>query len=1226
MSKSKLIKQGKISLVVSLVVSTLVWSLGFTALTMNVTAATAGDLIKQAGSASVYYLGTDNKRYVFPNQSVFQSWYGNNATVTTVSSDTLLAYELGGNVLGRSGRLIQVVTNDTPWKVASSSVYALTTSGTIQAIDSAATASALFGSNWESKIIPLPESLFTNYKAGTALNSSSKIPDGFLVKTASSSDTFIIDGGQKRVVSAEGFTANNFKNSDIATVVSLSSYGDGSAVSAKEAGLGTIGSGSGTSVISGGLTVAISSSNPATATIASNTAFNEVLKLSLTAGSTGDAKITGITVKKAGLSGNTIVTGVDVIDGSGNRHGNVISSIADDNTATITFANDPIVVTAGSTNSLTIRFNNTGTTGTIQFGITSAAAIETTSVITGTFPIWGNIMGLASGSASIATATFDARPVNASGTSLNVDAAASQEIAKFNIAETSSNEDMELRTLTLYNNGNASDTDYKDVELLDPALNVLASAQPKGNYTTFNLATPYRIAKGLNKTLSVRTKIVNGATRTIQFTAYNNYDVVVRGLSSGANVLPAAGSTDTSFPIGDATNYNKVTIASGTVTLNKASDSNSSAVAAGDTSIELAKFSIKPQGEDMELRAISAGIDTAGANTALTGSVYVKYNGATIWSGAASTTSLVSTTGAVTALSLSSYPIMKAGSTGYITVEGSVSSSAATTDIYTVFLDVTQVKRLITNDLTDPAVAVAQANSISVKAVAVTVTTLSQPVATSVVVGANDVELARIDLDASSSGEDVKVSSLVVQDSLVSVTTPWSSFADINNLRLYVSGQTEALNTSTNTNSITGTDPTTATTTLGTVTFTFSSPITVKRSAVTHLVLKGTIAAKDDAGAETHTFSIANTASNVTATGTGTGNSISAPTISGSGQAMTIASAGALIMTLDTSSTGSPTEANNVTVGTMDKTYFAVKLTSQYEAQKITSLMITASGTALVNTDVTNLELFRGADTTPFATASQMSCTSNVCTYTWTSSDNLLPAAVQPGSPVTVYLKADISPENVAKLGNDFVFKIAASTDVVTKGASTGTAGSVSGTPTVTSITYISPFSVLIDGSSPTSGSSNTQTIVAGTTLGRFKLMNNGSAQVTLTNVKFTDNGSHTGTDERYTVFASSENSSDYTANSLEVSGTDSLDFADLTSTITINGGAYRYLTVTLSTAGSVATGNSFNLAVASFGDLKFSVSEANLGYDSNKDGDTSDTATGLRVNGKPSLGTIVKQ
>ena len=138
--------------------------------------------------------------------------------------------------------------------------------------------------------------------------------------------------------------------------------------------------------------------------------------------------------------------------------------------------------------------------------------------------------------------------------------------------------------------------------------------------------------------------------------------------------------------------------------------------------------------------------------------------------------------------------------------------------------------------------------------------------------------------------------------------------------------------------------------------------------------------------------------------------------------------------------------------------------------------------------------------------------------------------------------------------------------------------------------------------------------------------MNNGSAQVSLTDATFTDSGTHTGTAAIYKVYASSENSNDYITNLLETSATDTVAFGSLATPTTINGGSYRYLTVRISTITGVVSGDTFSLSIASLGDLKFSVTEANLGYDGNQDGDLGDIISLLPVDGKPALGTIQKQ
>ncbi|NCQ16453.1 hypothetical protein GW814_02260, partial [Candidatus Falkowbacteria bacterium] len=51
--------------------------------------ASAGDLIKMAGLSSVYYLAADGKRYVFPNEATYFSWYGDFSWVMTIPQSEL---------------------------------------------------------------------------------------------------------------------------------------------------------------------------------------------------------------------------------------------------------------------------------------------------------------------------------------------------------------------------------------------------------------------------------------------------------------------------------------------------------------------------------------------------------------------------------------------------------------------------------------------------------------------------------------------------------------------------------------------------------------------------------------------------------------------------------------------------------------------------------------------------------------------------------------------------------------------------------------------------------------------------------------------------------------------------------------------------------------------------------------------------------------------------------
>ena len=145
-------------------------------------AASAGDLIKMDGNSSVYYLGADAKRYVFPNSTTYMSWYTDFSGVITVPAAELQSYVLGGNVTMRPGTKLVKITTDP-------SVYAVEPNGTLRKIQSEAQAAALYGTNWNKRVVDVPDAFFTNYTVGAALVSGAT-PVGSLVKNATGADIF----------------------------------------------------------------------------------------------------------------------------------------------------------------------------------------------------------------------------------------------------------------------------------------------------------------------------------------------------------------------------------------------------------------------------------------------------------------------------------------------------------------------------------------------------------------------------------------------------------------------------------------------------------------------------------------------------------------------------------------------------------------------------------------------------------------------------------------------------------------------------------------------------------------------------------------------------------------------------------------------------------------------------------------------------------------------------
>lgn len=595
---SKLLKKGKFALVVSLTISTVVWSIGLTAFTFTAIAASAGDLIKQEGQSAVYYIGSDSKRYVFPSAAVYNTWYGSGATVTTVTADELLGFELGGNVVGRAGRLLQFVTSDTPWAVADAKVYAVSNDGARQPIDSAATAVALFGSDWETRIMPVEQTLLSNYTEGAELTASSVIPDGFLV--TDDAGTYVIEGGEKRTVNAEGFTANSFSESDKITVSDLSGYADGSALSGAEDSYTNVAGGASTPApVAGGLTIGLSSSTAASGTIIQGQAVANLASFDLMASSDGDVKVTTFKVKRTGISADATLSNVYLYEGTTRLTDNASVS-----STYVTWNNSAGIVTipAGTTKTVTVKSDIAGSTSGQTVGVSINAADDIVTdggSVSGTYPVSGNLMSIASATlASVTlngttTPTTDGTP-NAGETQFS--------LWKNRVAITT--RDVDLESIRFRQIGSVRTDDVQNFTFyIDGVAQGDVQQLDSDGYVAFDFsASPIRIRTG-NKSFEVRVDLIGGSSYTTSLSLRQAADLIIKDSEYGANI------TGTGIPASSTSQ----TIASGTLSINVMTDSPSSNVLKDASGATLAKYEIKAYGEKIKVEYLNVGIVSSNA-------------------------------------------------------------------------------------------------------------------------------------------------------------------------------------------------------------------------------------------------------------------------------------------------------------------------------------------------------------------------------------------------------------------------------------------------------------------------------------------------------------------------------------------------------------------------------------------------------------------------------------
>lgn len=116
------------------------------------------------GCHAIYYYGADGMRHAFANSNVFFTWYSDFTSVTTVDPSVLGSIPLGKNVTYRPGvRMVKFTTDPR--------VYAVSKGGLLRWIANEQVATSLYGTNWNTKIDDLSDTLYANYQFGEDISS-----------------------------------------------------------------------------------------------------------------------------------------------------------------------------------------------------------------------------------------------------------------------------------------------------------------------------------------------------------------------------------------------------------------------------------------------------------------------------------------------------------------------------------------------------------------------------------------------------------------------------------------------------------------------------------------------------------------------------------------------------------------------------------------------------------------------------------------------------------------------------------------------------------------------------------------------------------------------------------------------------------------------------------------------------------------------------------------------
>ena len=976
------------------VVTTIIWSVGLLATPMALFAASSGDLIKLQCAAgadvndackAVYYLGADGKRYVFPNEKTYKTWYSDFSGVMIVSSTEMSSYTIGGNVTYRPGVKLVKITTDPK-------VYAVADNGTLRWVTTAAIAESLYGTGWASMVEDVSDAFFVNYTVGSDIAAAADYD-----KAAETSDAT---------------TINEDKN------------------------LSTSSTPSGTT-----LSVALASDTPATGLIVGNSIHNLFTKVNFTASADGDIVIDQIKVRRGStVAADGAFAGIVILDGTTMLRTEDAKTLNADHQATF---NKDLTIPAGTTKSFYLAGNMASSLASYAGQIPSldlyAVTLSGGATVSGTLPIVGNYQQL-DGTITVGTLTL------ANGG--NNPTASTQKIGVTNYLVSgvkltaNGTEDFKVTKIGFDQGGSAGIGDVANVDLLvDDAVVATIAAPSSANKVIFDLsAAPITIAKGKTKQFDLQLDIVDGSARTIRFDVEDETDIEAQGQTYGAKVKIAAGTGATAdatpFWTAVITTISEGTLRIGGATLTAANVANDS------DQVVLGKFEFEAKGEPVVISSLPIVVKlTTSTNSTLTAPATSDVDNITVYdsngvivAGPVTPAVVAETAGdddTITDFSATSTDTITVPvGTNVYTIKGDLSSNLATND--------TLVTRITPNRLTakgdttgitvtpTPTTGEQTSATMTVKAASLAISNSTTPVASTVVAGSKAVTFANITLDAADSGEDIKITAVKVAIHTTtanpSQTSNWSIF----------DGTTELA---------TSNDPdsdTAAKTTAGneaTSTFTFSTPLVLTKGTSKTLTVKGDIATAATTG--TVSAGVTDASTSVTAKGNTSAVDASITMSASDGQNMTLSGSGTLTLNQHSSTPSAALIPGNTT----DVTVAVLNAFASYEDVQIEKIYLTANQVNSGGWDqVKKLYVYNGSTLLKEVTPTSSDGANRTTLLDFGLSPIVIP---KDGSMILTFKvdtpNVDYETSTNANSFQGFQLKVTAVGDIVAKGADSGT-------------------------------------------------------------------------------------------------------------------------------------------------------------------------------------------
>ncbi len=667
-----------------------------------------------------------------------------------------------------------------------------------------------------------------------------------------------------------------------------------------------------TTPVSGtGLSVMLAADQPATGLFGESFASRPFTKLRFTASADGDVTVKAMTLERTGQGSDSAFSGVVYLDEDGIRQG-TSKTFGSDHRLRLT---ESFVVKAGQTKTITLAGDSDSDQNDYngQLVSLSLVGVETSgAAVNAGFPLTGSLMTvnstLAIGGLTLAKGSYDPS------------AGLTKEIGTVGYIfsgirlTASTNEDILVKSIKWNQSGSASLNDLANVKVVLDGVSYDTTVSSDGKYYTAKFSSGIKIEKGLNKEMYVKGDVVSGSARTVDFDLYRYSDLQAQGLTYGYDVLPSSAEGGTTTTADDSEFQNaeprydasQAYIDAGTINAQNAPTVGAQNVAVSLPNQPLGGLIIDVKGEDITVAAMN--FDMSAIDDTDTGGS-VETNDVT-------NITLVDDTGKVVAgpvdgvaggnnaIRFTDTVTFRPGRHVY-TLKGKVGTDLGSNDTIaastTPNADWTTVRGSTSGVTITPTPASAVTMStMTVKAASLTFTLSAETQqgsnastsAQTVVAGTSGYKFTDYVLDASGSGEDIRVNSLQLRNTFSSSNTA----DDLTNCQLY-DGNT-VLNTGGNV-----VNPSNSDSSAANKTFNLDTGLIVPKGTVKTISMKCNLVSGANASGQWN-WGITDADASLNATGMTSGQSVDgSDAITGNdGRVIAAATSGTLAFALDSSS------------------------------------------------------------------------------------------------------------------------------------------------------------------------------------------------------------------------------------------------------------------------------------------------------------------------------------